>query len=98
VAVDYGSNLEQVREVLMRLAEEHPAVLKDPAPQVLLTEFGESAILFELRVFGLYSYGRPVLLDELHRAVVREFRRLEIVIASPKLDVRLNSVAMIHNA
>jgi len=37
-------------------------------------------------------------LDELHRAVVREFRRLEIVIASPKLDVRLNSVAMIHNA
>jgi potassium efflux system protein len=98
VGVDYGSDVEQVREVLMRLAEEHPAVLKDPAPQVLLTEFGQSAILFELRVFGLYSYGRPVLLDELHRAVMREFRRLGIVIAFPQLDVRLNSIVVAQKA
>jgi potassium efflux system protein len=89
VGIDYGSDVEQVREVLLRLAAEHPAVLKDPAPQVLLTEFAESAIHFELRVFGLYSYGRPVLLDELHRALVREFRRLGIVIAFPQLDVHL---------
>jgi len=90
VGVDYNSDVEQVREVLMGLAQEHPAVLKDPPPQVLLTEFGESAILFELRVFGLYSYGRPVLLDELHRAVVREFRKLGIVIAFPHLEVDLH--------
>jgi potassium efflux system protein len=79
-----------VREVLLRLAHEHPAVLKEPPPQVLLTEFADSAIVFELRVFGLYSYGRPVLLDELHRAVVREFRRLAIVIAFPQLNVHFN--------
>jgi potassium efflux system protein len=90
VGVDYSSDVEQVREVLMRLAEEHPAVLKEPAPQVLLTEFADSAIVFELRVFALYSYGRPVLLDELHRAVAKEFRRLGISIAFPQLDVHLN--------
>ncbi len=90
VGVDYSSDVEQVREVLMRLAQEHPAVLKEPSPQVLLTEFSGSAILFELRVFGLYSYGRPVLLDELYRAVAREFRRVGIVIAFPRLSVRLN--------
>ncbi len=44
VGVDYNSDVEQVREVLMRLAQEHPAVLKEPPPQVLLTEFGDSAI------------------------------------------------------
>jgi len=93
VGVDYESDVEQVREVLMRLAHEHPAVLKDPAPQVLLTEFAPSAILFELRVHGLYAYGRPVLLDELQCAVVREFRKVGIAFAFPRLDVQLNAVS-----
>jgi potassium-dependent mechanosensitive channel len=92
VGVDYGSDVELVRQVLLRVAHEHPAVLKSPdPPQVLLTEFSGSAIMFELRVFGMYSYGRPVLLDELYRAVVREFRKVGIVIAFPQLDVHLKA-------
>ena len=67
VGVDFSSDVEHVRETLLRLAHAHPAVLKEPEPQVFLTEFGDSAILFELRVFVEYAYGRPVLLDELHR-------------------------------
>ncbi len=89
VGVGYGSDVEQVREVLLQIAAAHPAVLKTPPPQVLLTEFSASSINFELRVFGLYAYGRPVLLDELHRAVVREFRERQIEIAFPQLDVHL---------
>lgn len=89
VGVSYGSNVEEVREVLLQIAAAHPAVLKEPAPQVLLTEFAGSSINFELRVFALYSYGRPVLLDELHRTVVREFRERNIEIAFPQLDVNL---------
>ncbi len=98
VGIEYESDVETVREVLMRIAEEHPATLKYPAPQVLLTQFGESAMLFELRVFALFSYGRNVLLDELHRAVVREFRRLGIVIAYPHVDVQLNTTSLAHKA
>ena len=89
VGVAYDSDVKQVRDVLLRLAHEHPAVHRSPPPQVLLREFGQSAILFELRVFALYSYGPPVLLDELHQGVVREFRRLGIVIAFPRLDVNV---------
>ena len=78
----------------MRLAQTHPAVLKTPAPpQVLLTEFAPSAIMFELQVFGMYSYGRTVLLDELHRAMVKEFRNAGIVIAFPQLDVHVKAPA-----
>jgi potassium efflux system protein len=90
IGVDYGSDVEQVHAALIRIAQEHPAVLKSPAPQVLLTEFGQGSILFELRVFGLYSYGRPVLLDELYRAMVTEFKKQGIVIARPHLEVQLN--------
>jgi potassium efflux system protein len=93
VGVDYGSDVEQVREVLMRVAQEHPAVLKSPAPQVLLTEFGDSAIKFQLQVFGMYSYGRPVLLNELNTAVVREFRKVGIVMAFPQLDIHIKETS-----
>ncbi len=98
VGVAYGSDVEQVREVLMRVAQAHPAVLKNPAPEVLLTEFGENAVRFQLQVFGLFSYGRPVLMDELYRAVVSEFRKLGIVIALPQIDVHLKAAAAVAQA
>ena len=90
VGVSYDADVEQVRNVLMRIAQAHPAVLPNPAPQVLLTEFADSAVSFELRVFVMYAYGRPVLLDELYRAVFRQFRESGIVIAYPQLDVHLS--------
>jgi potassium efflux system protein len=93
VGVDYGSDIDKVREVLLRVAQTHSAVLKHPPPQVLLTEFGASAVLFELRVFSMYAYGRAVLLDELHRAVVTEFRAENIVMAYPQLDVHVHSAS-----
>jgi small-conductance mechanosensitive channel len=77
----------------MRVAKTHLAVLRQPPPQVLLTGFAESAINFELQVFGIYTYGRPVLLDEPHRSVMREFEKQNIVIAFPQLDVHLNARA-----
>ncbi len=75
VGVSYDTDVEQVRDVLMRM---------------VLTEFAYSAISFELRVFVMYAYGRPVLLDELYRAVFREFRESGIVIAYPQLEVHLS--------
>jgi potassium efflux system protein len=98
VGVAYGSDVERVREVLMRVAKTHPAVLKQPPPQALLTGFAESAINFELQVFGMYTYGRPVLLDELHRSVMKEFEKENIIIAFPQLDVHLNAAGIAAQA
>jgi potassium-dependent mechanosensitive channel len=90
VGVAYDSDIDLVRRVLLEVAHANPNVLKVPPPEVLLMEFADSAVLLELRVFGLYEYGRLVLLNELHTAVFREFRKHGIVIAFPQLDVRLN--------
>jgi potassium efflux system protein len=54
-------------------------------------QFADSAILFELRAFCLYEYGRLLLLNELHTAVLREFRAHGISIAFPQLDVHLKT-------
>ncbi len=51
VGVSYGSAPEKVLTVLRAVAGAHPQVLSQPAPQPLFIGFGESALLFELRVW-----------------------------------------------
>ncbi|MCU1725947.1 mechanosensitive ion channel family protein [Pseudomonas sp. 7P_10.2_Bac1] len=50
VGVDYEADLQKVREVLLALADD-PRVLKDPAPAVVVTALGDSAITMSLRVW-----------------------------------------------
>ena len=47
----YQADMDAVRSVLLSVAENSPYVLKDPAPQVLVQEFKDSAVSFRLRVF-----------------------------------------------
>ena len=50
VGVDYDADLQKVREVLLALADD-PRVLKEPAPVVVVTALGDSAITVSLRVW-----------------------------------------------
>ena len=50
VGVDYEADLQKVREVLLALADD-PRVLKEPAPAVVVTALGDSAITMSLRVW-----------------------------------------------
>ena len=50
VGVGYNSDPEQVIAILMKCAEDHPDVLRTPAPGAALESFGDSALLFNLRV------------------------------------------------
>lgn len=51
ISVSYKSNPRRVREILIACAKDHPSVLSHPAPGVYFKDFGDSALLFELRVF-----------------------------------------------
>ncbi|MGP4957943.1 mechanosensitive ion channel family protein [Pseudomonas helleri] len=50
VGVDYEADLQKVREVLLALADD-PRVLKEPAPAVVVTALGDSAVTMSLRVW-----------------------------------------------
>lgn len=93
VGVAYGSDVEKVKELLLKVAREHPAVLADPEPQALFLEFGDSALKFELRVFIFFDYGRPTAQDELHTAIDKLFREHGVVIAFPQVDVHVQPAA-----
>ncbi len=44
--VAYGSNVEQVKKIMLTIMQTHPKILKDPEPIVLLKNLGDSALEF----------------------------------------------------
>ena len=49
VGVSYDSDLRQVEKILLDVAAKEEGLTKDPAPFVLLTDFADSSVQFELR-------------------------------------------------
>lgn len=49
VGVDYDSDLRLVKKLMLQAIDEKDRIIKDPAPAVLLMEFGDNAVIFELR-------------------------------------------------
>jgi potassium efflux system protein len=86
--VAFGSDLEKVREILVKVAERHPDVFDEPAPHVLLLEFGNDAIKFELRYYVDFGNGLRTR-DELHMKIDRAFREQGIDFALPRLDIKM---------
>ncbi len=92
VGIAYGSDTERAYQILLRVAGENPRVLDEPEPTVLFMEFGDSALLFELRVFVASVEDRLSVRHELHMAVDRAFREAGIEISFPQRDVHIRSI------
>jgi potassium efflux system protein len=88
--ITYGTDLEQVKKILVDAAEQHPSVLDDPAPHVLLLEFGTDAINVELRFVVDFGQGLTTK-DQVQMAIDRAFREQGIEFALPKSEVRFIS-------
>jgi len=51
VNVEYGSDVELVKSLLLEIADRHPLILKDPAPFSRMVKMNDSSIDFVLRVW-----------------------------------------------
>ena len=51
IGVDYGSDVELVKKILLNAALQHPKVLDDPAPFARMSKMNDSSIDFVLRVW-----------------------------------------------
>lgn len=49
IGVDYGSNLQQVKEVALEVMHSNSAVLKDPSPSVFVKTLNNSSVDFAIR-------------------------------------------------
>ena len=89
VGVAYGSDLRQVREVLLRVAEDHGLVLPQPAPYVFFNAFGDSSLDFELAVWIKDAARRPIVASELRFMMEAKLRANAISIPFPQRDVHV---------
>ncbi|WP_217126585.1 mechanosensitive ion channel domain-containing protein [Hydrogenophilus thiooxidans] len=93
VGVAYGSDLEQVRALLLDVAQSHPNVLTDPAPTVAFSQFGGSSVEFELRCYVADIAVRGETKTELALAIANAFRANGVEIPFPQNDLHVRSVA-----
>jgi small-conductance mechanosensitive channel len=90
VGVAYGSDIEQVRQSLLDIADKTPKVLKYPRPDVLFRDFGDSALLFRLRVWT--DIDNMITVETAIRFEIdRVFKEQAIEISFPQQDIHIRS-------
>lgn len=95
VPVSYNADVELVRSLLFEVVENHPAVLKEPKPNILLREFRESTMIFQMRIWTRDLASRPgVLQSELNYAVMQKFREHDIPAPYPRQEVHIRGGRM----
>ncbi|WP_238795177.1 mechanosensitive channel MscK [Proteus terrae] len=91
VGVAYGSDLDKVKEILMKAAKDNVRVMTEPEPVVLFTEFGASTLNHDLRFYVRTLGDRNIAIDEVNRAIDKLCNENNINIAFNQLDVYLHN-------
>jgi len=93
VGVAYGSPLERVEELLAQVADENEKVKKKPKPLILLSDFGDNAIIFHLYFWAKIAtvVDMKQIQSEIRFKINELFRQNNIVIAFPQRDMHLKS-------
>ncbi|QBF24733.1 mechanosensitive channel MscK [Pseudomonas tructae] len=92
LGVDYGSDLDLVRTLLLKAANDNPRVLKEPAPIVYFLNFGESTLDHELRMHVRDLGDRNPVLDEINRYINKEFKKQHINISFRQMEIYLKNM------
>jgi small-conductance mechanosensitive channel len=92
VGVAYGTNLEEVHQLVIDLLHTQDHVLRYPQPLVVFKEFGSSSIDMNIKFWvGDYTTGITVKSD-LIIAIDKLFKEKNIVIPFPQQDVYVKSL------
>ena len=89
VGVAYGSDIDRVREILLDVALKEELIDQDLPPSVRFREFGDSALLFQLRAYvdEPVVHGRAV--DALNTAIYKRFNEAGVEIPYPQRVVTM---------
>jgi small conductance mechanosensitive channel len=91
VGVAYGTDLDKAIKIAMKLMENHPKVLKDPAPGVAITGLGDSAINLQLRAWTKTEDFWEVK-GYLTKAIYETYMKEGIEIPFPQVDIHIREM------
>ena len=89
VGVAYGSDVEKVKALLLKSANENEMVSKRPSPSVFFNDFGDSALMFELYFWVTNTWEIEITKSDLRFTIDKLFRENGIQIPFPQRDVHL---------
>lgn len=90
VSVAYGSNARLVEKLLLEVAANNPDILASPEPTVCLREFGDSGLLFELRVWSSSQvHRRGRLVSSVNFAIYDKFAEHGVEIPFSQHDLHI---------
>ncbi len=92
VGVSYDADPERVKEILLEAAAENKKTLKKPAPYVVFKDFGDSALIFELRCYANNIWSGWDIPSELRYDVLKRFRAEGIEIPFPQRTVQIQNL------
>ena len=92
VGVAYGSDMDQVLEVLDRAGKSVERRIQDRDPITLLLEFGNSSVDFEVSIWAVDPWSARVTRSALNMAIWRHLKDAGITIAFPQVDVHFDDL------
>ncbi|WP_371374819.1 mechanosensitive ion channel family protein [Thalassotalea aquiviva] len=94
VGVAYGSDIDQVREILQKVAEDEPDISAFPNPVVRFRHFGNSSLDFEVMGWIKDPQFRGRITDQILTAIYKRFSEADIEIPYSKHDLYIKEHVM----
>ena len=91
IGIAYDSNVDQVKQLLLQIANNNPRVVKDPAPSVNLTNFGADALEVHLSMYVYEIADRSAATDEINREILKVFTQENIEMPYQQIDITLKN-------
>lgn len=91
VGVAYGADVEKVQELMITAALANPNILATPTPSVRFTDFGNSALVFQLLFWTRNAFEIYEIKSELRYAIEAAFREHKVKIPYPQRDLHIIS-------
>lgn len=92
IGVAYGSDIDQVREVLINIANENEDICGYPETRVRFRQFGASSLDLELLFWIDYPEARGRIIDAVNTSIYKTFNELGIEIPYTKQDVYIKEM------
>ena len=97
VGVSYSSPVRTVEALLYQAMKENLKILTKPAPFVLFSDFGDSALIFNAFFWVDMNYGfKGAVESELRFRIFELFQANNIEIAYPQKDIHIDSLSPIE--
>ena len=89
IGVGYDSDIDQVRKILLNIADSSSNVSSDPKPRVRFTSFGDSSLLFNLLVWIEHPEMRGRTIDDINCKIFKQFKAEKIDIPFPQRNIHI---------